>query len=135
MSEFTVGPRELGLLNSYKKMIGNTGGMSPDALRGKMKLAEEKRLIALDPNKSKFMTEEEKRFALNEPDRLLWATGGFKATTGGVQSGAESEEEETEPEKRVRKPTVFGKKGTMPEGQAMTRATTSRLDSHDWSMG
>jgi hypothetical protein len=69
-------PKNLQILDSYKKMGLNwEGGKN---FNHHLKEADKKRLIAMDPNKSKGMSQELKEFYLNQPQELLRATGGWR---------------------------------------------------------
>lgn len=62
-------------LKSYEKM-----GITPKNIEGfkaQMAEAEKRRLFAMDPNKSKSMTQREREEALNAPNFLLRSVGGF----------------------------------------------------------
>jgi|688.fasta_scaffold562059_2 hypothetical protein len=73
MAEFAV-PNSI--LQSFQKM-GLTA-QNKEGFRALLKQADERRLRAMDPNASKFMSEEEKLEALNAPERLLNTIGGFQ---------------------------------------------------------
>jgi hypothetical protein len=75
MAAYLQPTKEKILLNSFRRM-----GITPqnrEGFRAELKRADEMRLRAMDPNVSKFMSEEEKLEALNAPERLLNAIGGF----------------------------------------------------------
>jgi hypothetical protein len=112
---YLIGPREMQILSSFNKM-----GMRPqnqDAFRAKMQEADRMRLIAMDPNKSKSMTQEEKEFYMNQPSMLLRSVGGFEGGFGFGGAGGR---------RQVERGSATPMSGEM--GGSRLQAQTPRLD-------
>jgi hypothetical protein len=69
-------PKNLQVLDSYRKM-GLNWESGKDFNRH-LEEADKKRLMAMDTNKSKGMSQKEKEFYLNQPQELLHSIGGWQ---------------------------------------------------------
>jgi hypothetical protein len=91
MAAYMMNPREAKILQSYRRM-----GLNPENVEGykaQLAQADKMRLIAMDPNKSKSMTQEEKEFYMNQPSMLLRSVGGFEADYSFGGSGERKKKE------------------------------------------